>query len=396
MAKWTLRRIASLGASTCLLLSACGDGDATVLPNESVPSAAVSSTTVSPTTVSPSTAPSSTTPSSLAPVDTAPPTTTAASLVRVLGTTPDGRFTYSVSYRYANPDGGYAGNGKLFVDAGEGAAPAIADDRDEFDQVEGLAFGPGGLVAWTAVDASYGAQVYLGRVGENGKILDVHRIGEDGNQLSSGATFDAEGRLNIPTRDGVQVHDTSTDPFFVMTAGVVPTINVANPLVSVAEADGYWARDDPGFWYRGDTLGSAPACGAETLYKDDADGFARVLAGDVEIDRVVAVLATPLQSTVGADAVGASRGVVVTTECPEKYAGQRVLFGFESFSYGDGGPRWELPLVLVPVAGGEVRSVIAIREVLADNGLGDDYLAAIEIDLVRPAGNEETITLSRN
>ncbi len=195
--------------------------------------------------------------------------------------------------------------------------------------------------------------------------------------------------------NGVLMVDTANDPFFVMSADPAPGIETDAPLVPVLESDGYWAREQPGFWYRGDTLGREPACGASTLYKDDADGFARVLDASIEIDTVVDVDVDDEFGTGGVDTVGAARAVVLSTVCPSRYEGRRVHWGIETIDYGDQGPRVESPLIVESAPHAPVAEVLGVTAVIT-LGPGDccPWPSLLRIDVEVLDGTRSTIEVA--
>lgn len=274
----------------------------------------------------------------------------------LLATTPDGRFNYFAEYESSI----VLLNGTLLVDDGSGRRPALRDVRDQFDDIRSMVFGPDALVAWMSQDYQFGSRVFVGRVDNGGQIIDAHQVGAR-EEMNSVMSFNDSGELLGESYDGSPVAiDTASDPFFVMSASPVPRIDTDHRLVEEIESGGYWARVPPGSWYRGETLGVAPACGASTLYRDDADGFARVLAASTELDEVTAVHAAEPFGTGGADSVGVARAIVLSTVCPERYVGRRLYWGIESINYGDGGPRLDSPVLVEPVDHGPVAQVVGV------------------------------------
>lgn len=291
----------------------------------------------------------------------------------LLGVSPDGRFSYS----FRHPE--------LLVDAGSGLAPALNDERDGFKEIRDFTFGGDDLVGWVSYDDNFGGRALLGRIADNGVIVDVHPLWGDAQQL-----FEQERNLAELIEDAVEYGiDPESDPFYVMSADSPPVIDTSNPLVPVLESEGHWARSNPGNWYVGETLGVDPACGASTLYKDDADGFARVLAGDVELDTITTVDASEM-FTGAIDTAFAQRLIVLTTQCADESWGRRVYVGWESVGYGDGGPRFEYPLFVTPLVNYEVAEVISVNVVPLDEGdCCTPSRATIDIEL--PNGEVETV-----
>ncbi len=308
----------------------------------------------------------------------------------LLAESPDGRFTYSASYTGGSDS---LLNGTLMVDDGSGAMPALRDPRDKFDEINDMVFGPDGLVAWATDDYTYGRLIFIGRIDDGGRVLDSHEVVDPNIQLWGTGTFDDAGVLTSPTRDNPPgyAHDTTTDPWFVMSAQPVPQIETDQPLVGVLESEGYWALDDPGFWYRGDTLGRDPGCGASTLYKDDADGYSRVLDAATELDLVVDVDATSSSHSGGAYTVGSMRAVIISTECPDEYEGRRVYWGIESIDYGDGGPRFESPLTVSLALDAPVAEVLSVTTVIRSGGGCCDQIAALELEIEQLDGTAALI-----
>jgi len=308
----------------------------------------------------------------------------------VLGQSPDGRFTYLAIYENESRI-----NGELLVDDGEQVMPALRDPRDRFDDMQELNFGPDDLITWTSHDGNYGSEVFIARVDEDGRIVDAHQLPQPERSVWGGGVFDEFGVLRSPTSDDhiTHVHATATDPFFVVSADPRLDVDTDSPLVAVIESEGHWALDEPGSWYRGDSLGVEPACGASTIYADDPDGYRRVLDASIELDRVVDIDASSTTASVGGDVVGAARAVVISVECPEEYEGLRLHSGVEYVGYGDGGPRREYPLLvesldLEPVR--EVRSVVAR---VVDDGITS--LESIEIDIEYLSGETELLVIPR-
>ncbi len=258
-------------------------------------------------------------------------------------------------------------NGVILVDDGTGPRPALRDQRDEFDAIHDMVFGPDGLVAWTSIDENYGGRVFVGRIDENGQILDSHRVGGPLDDAWATGSFDDQGILTATTYEGDPfLLDTATDPFFVMSAEPPPKIETDTPLLTELEHEGYWAPPDRGSWYRGRALGTEPACGSSTLDKDDVDGYARVLDASTELDTVVDIDVTESFGTGGVDTVGTARSVILSTECPGEYDGRRIHWGIETIGYGDGGPRLETPLVVEPASDTPVAEVVAVTTHIPD------------------------------
>jgi len=341
-----------------LLAAACGSSPETLEASESSTTATTSTTTIG---TRPSTAPTTSTTTVLAEpaVDSAPPA--------LPGVTPDGRFTYTASYQ--NEGDNYL-RGTLLVDDGNGAVPALRDGRDVFDDIGGMIFGPDGLVTWTSNDQSKGPLVFIGRIDNSGRIVDSHRVGPDA-EVAATVGFDDLGVLTSTTYDGESyLLDTVVDPFFVMSADPMPRIETDAPLIEEFETEGAWARANPGFWYRGDTLGAEPACGASTLYKDDADGFMRVLDASIELDTVVDVDVAERFNTGGVDSVGGARAVVLSTECAEQYDGLQLFWGVEWVDYGDNGPRFESPLFVEAAFDTTVAEVLNVTATIINEEMG--------------------------
>lgn len=347
-----------------LLAAACGSSpdlnteSASGSASESSTTATTSTTTIS---TQSSTAPTTTTTTVLAEpaADSSTPTS--------FWVTPDGRFTYMASYLH---EGDNNLRGTLLVDDGNGAMPALRDGRDVFDDIGGMIFGPDGLVTWTSNDQSKGSLVFIGRIDDSGRIVDSHRVGADA-EVTETVGFDDLGVLTSTTYDGESyVVDPAVDPFFVMSADPMPRIETDAPLVEEFETEGFWARENPGFWYRGDTLGREPACGASTLYKDDADGFMRVLDASIELDTVVDVDVAERFNTGGVDSAGGARAVVLSTECAEQYDGRQLFWGVERIDYGDNGPRFESPLFVEAVSDTTVAEVLHVTAIILNEEMG--------------------------
>lgn len=307
---------------------------------------------------------------------------------KVLATTPDGRFTYLAQYPFENEL-----NGSLMVDDGLAVRPALRDKRDEFDRLGSIVFGPGGLVTWQSGDENYGAKAFLGRIDDGGQIIDSHEVTGTEEIIGAGV-FDESGVLTIPTRGGRDVViDPATDPPFVMSAADPPVIETETPLAPVLETEGYWAIDETASWYRGQTLGADPACGSSTLYKDDADGYARVLDGSIELDTVVDVDVSQTLPSGGFDTVGAVRAVFISSECAAEYSGRRVSWGLEFVDYGDGGPRFERPLVVKPLDIGPVAQIDAVTPILAEIGGCCERIVQVSVRLTLLDGQQQTLTV---
>jgi len=349
-----LRKLAVV-ALLGLTAVACGPSDEPARLSASTSSMATTTTVVTSTSTTTST-------STVPPDPVVDPSAPA-----FVAVTPDGQFTYAASYPSTD-----ASNlrGTLLVDNGEGFVPALRDDRDVFDDIHGMIFGPSGLVAWTSDDYNKGPLVFVGRIDDSGRIVDTHRVGPDAEVIAS-VGFDDHGLLTATTSGGEPyVLDTALDPFFVMSSIPMPLIETGLALVEEFETEGFWARENPGFWYRGETLGTEPACGASTLYKDDADGFVRVLSELIELDTVAEVDVADDFDTGGVDSVGGARAVVLSTECPGQYDGRRVYWGLEVVDYGDNGPRFESPLYVEPAFDTAVAEVMGVTAVIVDDGLG--------------------------
>jgi len=194
----------------------------------------------------------------------------------------------------------------------------------------------------------------------------AHRVGRDAD-VAAAVGFDDQGVLTARTFDGeAYVLDPVADPFFVMSADPMPRIETDAPLVEEFETEGAWARENPGFWYRGETLGSNPACGASTLYKDDADGYVRVLDASIELDLVADVDVAERFDTGGVDSAGGARGVVLSTE----YDGRQLFWGVEWIDYGDNGPRFESPLFVEAAFDTTVAKVLHVAAIILNEEMG--------------------------
>ncbi len=367
------------------LLVACGSD----LTTSSSTTTAVSdaSSSVAPTIESTTIARSVTTTSaaSLDSTTELPPTTDPSE--RELGTTLDGRFTY-----YAQlGDGRVGSRWVITVDADGERVRALRDDRDEFDQIEQFVFGDDGLVGWVWADYNFGYRAMVGRIDVAGRIVDTHPL----HGRARAAFEDDPSLAPIIADPGAFGLDLESDPFAVMSANPAVLIQTETPLIPELETEGAWARDDAGSWYRGETLGNEPACGGSTLYKDDADGFARVLTADIELDTVVEVHASEANIAGHVDTAGVSRFVVLSTECPELYEGLRVFVGKESVNDGDGGPRWEFPLSVEPLSDFEVTHVTGIETTSVGN---DDCCGQtrVSIHMELLDGQTETILWPRS
>lgn len=306
-----------------------------------------------------------------------------------LATSPDGQFSYLALYST-----GTEHNGTLLVDDGVTVRPALRDLRDEFDRLGSVAFGPGGLITWQSLDENYGWKAFVGRLDAGGQIIDSHEL-PGYPQITGPGTFDDAGVFSIATHNGPRYElDTATDPFFVMSATTPPAIATARPLVPVLENEGYWSVEPIGSWYVGATLGPDPACGATTLYKDDPDGYARVLDRTIELDTVTDVDVSDAFSDGGADTVGGGRAVAISTECAAEYQGRRVFWGFESVSYGDGGPRFEQPLVVAPLDLEPVESVNSVTSVFPDEDCCGSAIQVL-LEVTHLDGRHEVLTIDR-
>jgi len=355
-----------------LFAAACGSS-----PNLNKESASASSsessttaTTTTTTTIGtrPSAAPATTTTVLAEPVVDSSSTTTTTAPPTFPVVTPDGRFTYTASYLHTGDNNL---RGTLLVDDGSGAVPALRDSRDVFDDIHGIVFGPDGLVTWTSSDYNKGSSlVFIGRIDEMGRIVDSHRVGPLADVWST-VGFDDLGVLTSMTYDGEPyLLDNVVDPFFVMSADPMPHIETDEPLAEEFESEGFWARENHGFWYRGDTLGAEPACGASTLYKDDADGFVRVLDASIELDTVVDVDVAERFDTGGVDSAGGARAVVLSTECAGQYDGRQLFWGVEWIDYGDNGPRFESPLYVAAAFDTTVAEVLHVRAITLNEEWG--------------------------
>jgi hypothetical protein len=188
-----------------LLLTSCSDSAKEVATT--TPTSSTTTTTTSTTTTTTST----TTP--------APTTKAPVSLVENIATSPDGRFTYTMSYDFADGiDHRY--NGVTSV-GGEGltTGPALGDPRDELDELIEMVFGSDDLVAWISNDANYGTQLFLGKVSDQGQIVDAHQLPGQPTQFRPGMSFDDTGLLTAPIRHDVVVFDPAIDPFFTVSSG---------------------------------------------------------------------------------------------------------------------------------------------------------------------------------
>lgn len=302
-----------------------------------------------------------------------------------LGLTPDGQFTY-----HAERSGPVGNRWAITVDSNGGRVPALRDDRDKFDQIEQFVFGDDQLVGWVWADYNFGYRAMVGRIDVDGRIVDTHPLSGQ-----SRIAFDDVRNL-VPIIANAETFglDLESDPFAVMSADPAVLIDTETPLLPELETEGFWARDNAGSWYLGETLGSEPACGASTLYKDDADGFARVLAADIELDTVVEVHASEANNAGHVDTAGVSRFVVLSTECSGLYEGRRVFVGRESVNYGDGGPRWEFPLSVERLSDFEVTHVTGIET----TSVGDDDCCGqtrVSIHMELLDGKTETIVWPR-
>jgi hypothetical protein len=381
-------RTGPIAVSVALAVIAAGCASSPSADTELV---TTTSTTTVTTTIPPASTIAATTSTVALPAPTSAPSTSAPAPEPVeLAETPDGRFRFSVSYPVA---GDFLSNGVLMVDDGRGPVPALRDERDAFDEVHDMVFGPDGLVAWGSNDYNDGAWMFLGRIDDTGRIVDSRRVGDPRSEVMVRGEFDDTTLVGEAYGGEEIVVDTAHDPFFVMSADPVPGIETDSPLVPVLESDGYWAREQPGFWYRGATLGRDPACGAGTLYKDDADGFARVLDASIEIDSVVDVDVDEDFGTGGIDTVGAARVVVLSTECPPQYEGRRVYWGIETIDYGDRGPRVEWPLVVEPAPHSPVAEVLAVTAVIPEVDCCP-WPSLLRIDVELLSGTRTTIEVA--
>jgi len=376
---WRVRqvRVCGLGFIACVLL-ACGS-ERIAVPTETTPPSTVDAA-AEPTTTA------STTTTSTVDIKSSPEptvTTTENPETEFLATTPDGRFTY-----YAEFGGGRWGNRwQIMVESAGDRVRALRDDRDLFDEIEQFVIGDQGLVGWVWVDYNYGYRTMVGRIDANGRIVDTHPLG--GEALV--AFVDDPNLATIIANAQAFGLDLAADPYAVTSANPTVLIDTTAPLTSELETNGFWARDDPGSWYLGETLSRQPACGGSTLYKDDADGFARVLAAEIELDTVVEVHVSEADSSGAVDSAGIDRFVVLSTECPEKYQGRRVFVGREIIGYGDRGPRFEFPLTVEPLADFEVSRVVFVEAlpVTSEDCCGPPGIS-VQVELLN--GKTETIS----
>lgn len=273
-----------------------------------------------------------------------------------------GRSTEGFEYlvEYPRPDG--RGNGQILVRAPDGeVGAALLDEHLLLPMVHDLRFGPDGLVGFVSDHFNYGPLVFIGRRDEQGRIRDLHRLGENlygGERPSTIDGFDGDGRLIA----GEFVLDTNADPRFVNTASTLPAIG-PEPLAASVDDD----RGRPsGAWHLGETLSADPACGATTLYREVPDGWERVLDASTELDTVVAVHVTDLVGIGGVDTVGVGRQVVLATECPSEYEGQHLNWGYDGVDYGDGGPSLVGALRPLPIENLLVDEVLSVTPISGD------------------------------
>lgn len=320
----------------------------------------------------------------------APVTTTESAEVNALLTSPDGRFDY-VGVGSSRDDDDVEMGRTILVDSGDGFGPAFNDSRDRFDDIGEIVFGPTGLISWISTDPHKGSMAFVGRIDAAGKIVDSHRVFDD-QQVSAPIWFDDDGLLHASIGDDMATHDTSVDPFFVMSAVESPLIESDDPLILEIESEGFWAREIPGYWYRGETLGTDPGCGSSTLYKDDEDGYVRVLDAGIELDTIVDIDVGEAFNDGGLDSVGLGRVVVLSTACPGEYEGRRLFWGLERIDYGDGGPRFESPLHVVPVDDTLVADVLSVNPQITADGCCPQVTALL-VEVERLDGTVATIEI---
>ncbi len=283
-----------------------------------------------------------------------------------LGRSPDG-FEYLVAYPPAN--GG--GNGQILVQTPTGDIPALADEAMVLPRLRDMRFGPDGLVGFISDHYNYGPLVFVGRIDQVGKIRDLHRVGDHFSERPRTIDrFDATGNLIA----GHFTLDTTTDPRFVNTATAPPRIEGRALIPSVDSAGGR----PSGAWHLGETLSGDPACGASTVYRVVPDGWQRVLHPATELDTIVAVHATELRSTGGIETTGVGREMVIATECPADYDGQRLYWGYDGVDYGDGGPPLVSEVWPFPIDDLVVDAVINVTPILdSDWGFVSDLLLEV-------------------
>ena len=293
--------------------------------------------------------------------------------------TPDGSFTYR---EVADPSGllgceGFDVAATIEVDDGSGPRPAFRDSSQVFSNVADLHFGPDGLIAWTSNCEGF-TTAHVGRIDDDGSILDAHfvdtyslqsddgfvdyyafRLSDDGFIVGLGLRFRDDGESEL----ALIRYDLATDPQFVVTADPPVRINTDIPLAATMSGEG--------FWYTGESRGTEPACGAQTLYGDTAGGPVRAFGTDFELDAIADFDVSDTRTVEFDDGYSyVTRVVVVSTECPDEYGGRRLWFGSEP-------ERVRYGLYLERADAPEVAEVLSVREVAVDDGFGHDVLATV-------------------
>jgi len=242
----------------------------------------------------------------------------------VFGVDPSGEFTYCLT---AAERGQYGpGLRTVMVNDGSGFTFAFADEERSFrlarwrndDPASWFRFVDPRTAVWRTESS-----IVLGRRDDTGVFVDVYEF------LYPFHDYDlAPGEL-----DGNDLRIFA--PAFVNSAAEPPAIDLSRPLIdNFAEAS---ARSE-GSWYSGDTLSETPTCGASTLYRDEVDGFSRVLNPAIELDTVQKVASTQVLSGPAVHSGWRFRTLAIAVACPEQYEGIRIYVGNESIDYGDNGP----------------------------------------------------------
>lgn len=291
-------------------------------------------------------------------------------VLRELGTSPDGRFTYYFVER--------RGSGRIVIDDGSGVRPAMYDSRDRYrmaastylDTLDTFRFIDDTTVIWNSSPTSTFTTHHIARIDDDGMMRDI------------------TGRDRYVDEEELWLLD--FEPAAVMSSGRDLNIEIAKPLIGLID-EGPWSPlidtevSEPG-WFVGDTLGPAASCGGKTLYRTTADGFSRVLPTSIELDRIVGVEGTETFDGPMIDSASIHRYLAIATACPGSYEGVQLHLATEGVGYGDGGPRsrpgvglWNDRPIALEYGVTEYQAVTAITGALCGGDLGGSEIVVVDV-----------------